>query len=1080
MTPELSFNVSITTPLAFAVEANGTVDIVDAGNGLTLSRFNNAGTLLSQAARIQPYGASYYTGAIDKANSAFYVSYKNSVIQETGDFSFKILYYVGAITKYNFSGQQQSSFDLPGRTTISTTCYTPSLMTVDAQSTLWIADQVCDQVLTYNTAGTLGQDFPLVYTAYPRGIWPAPSGNVFVTESVCDSNACPHLVTYEYSSGGAQQTSFAANSQLGQSWDSRTLYMASTTGSTLQRFILDQRRRRPSRPGSGHRDPARRASNGELAGGQRFRRRRDPLLDLYRPKPEPIGFRWKHDADLLRQLGAELRRELFLGGHGAGFLHEPADADLDQRHRQLHAELPEQPARKFRRRRRDGNGRHPEHVGDVYLDACRRSRRRPGDLHRDLAGGRTGVRDRDDDRGELHHGQRTGLRHVRHLVGEGLRPVRGVHADERGTQTYEPIFENLPPPAPAITGGTGVTSEHTLTPSASLSWSTSIDPDGDPVSYRLYLGTNPGALTLAQDSSQTSYALGGMTFGTTYYWQVSAYDPYGGVGTTPTQSLLVQLQNNPSAAVHDHHGNRDRGDTRHRRSFSLGPRPWTRTAMPSPTRLTLRPIPRRLRPCRPRRPRATSDFQIGTTYYWQVIARDGFGGATSSGLQSLFRSSATRRRQCRPINPRRGRSPTTALLPRTRSSGESSTDPTAIRSSTASPTARTPATWLSVSSAPLGYTLTNLPLNQAIYYQIVATDIYGASSPSPVNWVYYQFADNPPGPFDVVGTTGTVFTRQTSANLYLDAVHRSRRRFRQLRRVGGHRAVGTRAPGRHDEDLRTFFRTWRSGRPITGAWTPMTASAARRPSPRALQACCTYSTTRRRPCRWSFKARQSFPSTPWSRKSRCPGRPFRTPTATPSTMSSMSGLRPPASRGSIEHADELRSSPTRFWARLTTGRSARRTPTAARARRRFKPRRPFSRTTRRERSPWPGNRDACSRERRSQVLAWGASVDPDGDAVSYALSVSTNPARLAVVQASTATSLPLGFTFGTTYYWSVSAFDGFGGTTTITGGTQSLLPTFFDQAPMVVQIPLKPVVSTMRDSVDDLLAASDESSKAIR
>jgi len=33
---------------------------------------------------------------------------------------------------------------------------------------------------------------------------------------------------------------------------------------------------------------------------------------------------------------------------------------------------------------------------------------------------------------------------------------------------------------------------------------------------------------------------------------------------------------------------------------------------------------------------------------------------------------------------------------------------------------------VTVSSAPLGYTLNNLPLNQAIYYQIVATNIYGA------------------------------------------------------------------------------------------------------------------------------------------------------------------------------------------------------------------------------------------------------------------------------------------------------------------------------------------------------------------
>jgi len=81
------------------------------------------------------------------------------------------------------------------------------------------------------------------------------------------------------------------------------------------------------------------------------------------------------------------------------------------------------------------------------------------------------------------------------------------------------------------------------------------------------------------------------------------------------------------------------------------------------------------------------------------------------------------------------------------------------------------------------------------------------------------------------------------------------------------------------------------------------------------------------------------------------------------------------------------------------------------------------------------------------------------------LSLSTNPARMSVVQASSATSFTLAFSYGATYYWTVSAFDGFGGSTTITGGAQSYLPTFLDQAPTVVQIPPQPVVSTMRDSV---------------
>ena len=105
----------------------------------------------------------------------------------------------------------------------------------------------------------------------------------------------------------------------------------------------------------------------------------------------------------------------------------------------------------------------------------------------------------------------------------------------------------------------------------------------------------------------------------------------------------------------------------------------------------------------------------------------------------------------------------------------------------------------------------------------------------------------------------------------------------------------------------------------------------------------------------------------------------------------------------------------------------------------------------------------------SEVLSWGASVDPDGDAVAYALSVSTTPNSLPVVRTSSATSYALAFQFGTTYYWSVSAFDGFGGTTTIGGGTQSFLPVFLNQAPQIVQLmpPFNgsPTISTMRGNV---------------
>ena len=74
LSPEFSFGVTITTPLAFAVEANGVIDILDAGNALTLTRWDNAGNRISQVSRISPYMSSYFTAAFDKSNGLFYFS----------------------------------------------------------------------------------------------------------------------------------------------------------------------------------------------------------------------------------------------------------------------------------------------------------------------------------------------------------------------------------------------------------------------------------------------------------------------------------------------------------------------------------------------------------------------------------------------------------------------------------------------------------------------------------------------------------------------------------------------------------------------------------------------------------------------------------------------------------------------------------------------------------------------------------------------------------------------------------------------------------------------------------------------
>jgi len=73
---------------------------------------------------------------------------------------------------------------------------------------------------------------------------------------------------------------------------------------------------------------------------------------------------------------------------------------------------------------------------------------------------------------------------------------------------------------------------------------------------------------------------------------------------------------------------------------------------------------------------------------------------------------------------------------------------------------------------------------------------------------------------------------------------------------------------------------------------------------------------------------------------------------------------------------------------------------------------------------------------------------PDGDSVNYGVLTGTAPTALSLLTTTAKTSAVLSnMEYGTTYYWTVNAYDGYGGTTTIREGVQSLLYLFYDPAP---------------------------------
>ncbi len=73
-----------------------------------------------------------------------------------------------------------------------------------------------------------------------------------------------------------------------------------------------------------------------------------------------------------------------------------------------------------------------------------------------------------------------------------------------------------------------------------LKWN-SFDPDGDPVKFDIYLGTNKDNLPEAtKDLEENEYTPSGLKYGTTYYWKVVAKDSKGASSTGDTWEFTTE------------------------------------------------------------------------------------------------------------------------------------------------------------------------------------------------------------------------------------------------------------------------------------------------------------------------------------------------------------------------------------------------------------------------------------------------------------------------------------------------------------------------------------------------------------
>lgn len=82
------------------------------------------------------------------------------------------------------------------------------------------------------------------------------------------------------------------------------------------------------------------------------------------------------------------------------------------------------------------------------------------------------------------------------------------------------VTEKKPPTKPVLTSPTDKATNIGL--NILLKWEASTDADGDPIKYKVYLGTSAGALATFGEVSETQISSRGFAYSTTYFWRVDA------------------------------------------------------------------------------------------------------------------------------------------------------------------------------------------------------------------------------------------------------------------------------------------------------------------------------------------------------------------------------------------------------------------------------------------------------------------------------------------------------------------------------------------------------------------------------
>ena len=136
------------------------------------------------------------------------------------------------------------------------------------------------------------------------------------------------------------------------------------------------------------------------------------------------------------------------------------------------------------------------------------------------------------------------------IVPENIQVTMGITNNNNGyadeTVAARVSGQNSPPNAPGDPYPSN--GENKIDVNTDLYWNCS-DPDGDPLTYDVYFGTNNPPPLVSSHQSQNSYDPGTITRENTYYWKIVAWDNNDASTSGPIWSFVTKDKSNAAPVV---------------------------------------------------------------------------------------------------------------------------------------------------------------------------------------------------------------------------------------------------------------------------------------------------------------------------------------------------------------------------------------------------------------------------------------------------------------------------------------------------------------------------------------------------